>query len=291
MERQADGSLQEGLRHRAPPGDHGRARPLPRRWPVLGRRLTYPPSPLPASSAVSSSWASVDDRVLVGADDDGRGAGELLGQRRRRSCRCRRPTCRCRSRSGRPSRPAGRRGGTASTMPSAGFVDCASVTSAPFGSVRSIHHVPPRLGEYVALVTVQPAGTPAGTSAGKPSAMAALTALLMIGEGTGSPLSVGESLGRRRVRGRGGVRGGRRGAGGRRRGRDRERCCRPRRRSHTPTTVTATSASPAMATGIRVMRQVCLCRCPQDPDGGQPSRVPHRQGRRGMMACRLATEL
>ena len=28
MERQADGSLPEGLRHRAPPGDHGRARPL-----------------------------------------------------------------------------------------------------------------------------------------------------------------------------------------------------------------------------------------------------------------------
>ena len=79
-------------------------------------------------------------------------------------------------------------------MPSVVFVDCASVTSAPFGSVRSIHHMPPPLGEYVALVTVQPAGTPAGTIAGKPSAMAALTALLMIGEGTGSPLSVGESL-------------------------------------------------------------------------------------------------
>ena len=39
MERQADGSYTEGLRHRAPPGDHGRARSLPRRRPVLGRRL------------------------------------------------------------------------------------------------------------------------------------------------------------------------------------------------------------------------------------------------------------
>ena len=64
--------VQEGLRHGAPPGDHGRARSLPRRRPVLGRRLIAPPcrageptastslsAVVPASSAVSSSWARI----------------------------------------------------------------------------------------------------------------------------------------------------------------------------------------------------------------------------------------
>ena len=142
-------------------------------------------------------------------------------------------------------------------MPSAVLFDCATVTSAPFGSVRWIHHIPPRLGEYVALVTVQPAGTPAGTSAGKPSAMAALTALLMIGEGTGSPLSVGESLADGESAAEAVSEGVVEALGADDAVGSAAVVSSPSSEPH-PAIVTAARASPAMATGIRVMRQVCL---------------------------------
>ncbi len=97
---------------------------------------------------------------------------------------------------------------------SRGCAVCTSRTGAPVASVRLTVHEPPPLPVYVASRTVQPAGTPAGISAGKPAWIAFFTPLLMIGEGTGSPLALSEVLG-----GGGLARGGGGGLAGRARGR------------------------------------------------------------------------
>ena len=106
------------------------------------------------------------------------------------------------------------------------------------------------------MVTVQPSGTPEGTRAGKSSWIADLTALLMIGDGTGSPLSVVGPAGDDSVAGGSALAVG-------------EGEMEPDvvgsvalglspPSSPHPTTVTATSASPATAFGIPFMRTVCL---------------------------------
>ena len=140
------------------------------------------------------------------------------------------------------------------TRSSAEAVDCVRVTGAPFGSVRSMVHTPPPLGSYAADTTVHPAGTPAGISAGKPSAMAGLTALLTIGEGTGSGLVVSVALGEVDALGLSEPEGD---AGALDVLESEAVLSSPSSEPHA-TAVTATSASPAMAAGIRVMRQVCL---------------------------------
>ena len=87
--------------------------------------------------------------------------------------------------------------------------------------------------------------------------MAALTALLMIGEGTGSPLSVGESLAEGESEADAVADGDVEVSGVDDAVGSSAVVSSPSSEPHA-TTVAATSASPAMATGIRVMRQVCL---------------------------------
>ena len=140
-------------------------------------------------------------------------------------------------------------------QPSADSFDWTSVTAAPFGSVRWTRQMPPRLGEYVA--DDRPAGRDPGGHQGREVVLqGALDGLVddrrrhRVAALRGESLAAGEAEAEAVADGDVDVLGAPTRSG-------RPRWCRPRRRCRTPPSEAA-RASPAMATGIRVMRQVCL---------------------------------